>query len=254
MARLPYIILSLIVSIWFGGSQASTRYKSFFAECRDLPREVACSRVDSMLNSLANDAKNLQGFLSDAETLLANPYEPTHDEQLWLHMLTRVNSMPIDEQLKSRQALLLEMAQKNAVGTKAHTLRLTATNGSVISLDDISADFILLFFNDPECDACEKVKLRLDTLPVIKELTDNGTLAIVGIYPGDNVELWQRTPYPACMISTRDNEQTIDNDEAYVLPTMPLFYLLDGQRTVLLKNEPSLNAAIKVVVDRLNGS
>ena len=75
----------------------------------------------------------------------------------------------------------------------------------------------------------------------LKSYVDQGLLKVIGIYPESNEKLWKKSTFPSWIVNGWDKKQQIENEGTYVMPTsLPVFYLLAPDKTVLLKNEPSL--------------
>ena len=109
-----------------------------------------------------------------------------------------------------------------------------------------------IYFNDPECLSCAKVKMRLDTCTLLRNMVADSTLTVLGIYPYDNTREWKLEPFPGYVINGWDYKQEIEGEQSYDLMTMPLFYLVDRERRVILKNEASLNRVLRSLA-RLKG-
>lgn len=234
----------LLMGAWGGNGDLSRVLCSRNA----LPESEAVARIDSVLHADAHNAKKLLQLLNEAEKLLASPGEPSHNEVLWLHTLEAVaQSHALSDTQKMRPKALLDIARRNAPGSTAAELTLMRDNGEELSLSQLKTQLVLLYFNDPDCEACQFVKQRLDTTQLLREMAQKGMLTVVAVYTGDDVELWQKNKVPEYVLNTHDHNFAIENDEAYVIPTVPLFYLLDSHRTVLLKNEPSLNRVIEKI-------
>ena len=87
---------------------------------------------------------------------------------------------------------------------------------------------------------------------VLSDCVNSGLLEVVSVYTGTNGKAWEKAEYPSWVISAWDKKQQVDDDEAYVLMTTPLFYLLNSDNVVLVKNEPSfkrIEKAVAVVVE-----
>lgn len=202
-------------------------------------------------NTLTAQADDALERLRFAEMHYASPTDSLHNEKLYIAALEDVvNDPSLNENDKIRPQLLLENALKNRIGTLAADLELTNTNGSTCRLHEMDSVLTLIFFNDPDCEACHILKNRLDTTQVINNYIDSGLLKIVAIYPFDNQQLWCNTPYPSNMLNLWDENQAIDNDGLYDLPNIPIFYLLNRDKKVLMKNEASLNRVLRAL-DRI---
>jgi hypothetical protein len=103
----------------------------------------------------------------------------------------------------------------------------------------------ILAYCDAECEACELVLNRLESSKTINSLIDSGKLTLLTINTGNNKSAWNKKAYPPKAINGWNKSGSIDEKGLYDLPSTPLFYLLDNDKKVLLKNEPSLDAVEK---------
>lgn len=183
--------------------------------------------------------------LERAECELGNPLSQAHDEVRYVDFLKDIcRSGVLSENDKLRARLLLEQAMKNHVGEEAADIEYITPDDSVHHLWDSKASRVLVFFNDPDCESCAIVKERMDTCTFLKQMVAEKQLEIVGIYTLDDEAQWRATTFPNYIINGWNKNQDIANNDTYLLPTLPLFYLLDSDKKVLLKNEASLNKVL----------
>lgn len=191
--------------------------------------------------------------LKQAEATWGNPLSPEHDEVKYVEILKSVcNSNELSEQDKLRPKLLLNDAMKNHIGSQAADIEYVTTDGTTHRLLDSDAPLLLIYFNDPECEACEAVKSRLDTCATLKNMVQEKNLDIVGIYTLDNEDAWKSATFPSYIVNGWNRHQDIDTHETYTLPTIPLFYLLDSDKKVLIKAEASLNRVLQFLLNDSN--
>jgi hypothetical protein len=178
-----------------------------------------------------------------AEKRFSDSADPIHNEALYMAVLKHATEKYVlSGAEKERQRLLLEGAKKNMVGSIATDFDfITADNKTTRHLKELVADNILIYFNNPDCESCEKVKERLQSSELINSLVNKKKLIVLGIYPYEDGKLWKKSKYPSMMINGWNESRQIENLELYDLPTLPCFYLLDSQYKVLIKNEGSLN-------------
>ena len=117
----------------------------------------------------------------------------------------------------------------------------TQSIGLWCSRKELQSDYILIYFNNPDCEACETVKQRLAENPLINQMVNDKKLIVLAIYPYDDQKLWKKAKYPKMMINGWNQSRQIEYAELYDLPTLPCFYLLNREHKVLIKNEGSLN-------------
>ena len=210
------------------------------SQTEKLPRDNAELVLRTTLTALQQNPKGYHKALEVIERL-GDPADSLHCEPLYLLGLQHaVESSALTASEKTRPQALLASAKKNAVGTAAADLALTDRNGKAFRLSDISAPFVLLYFNSPDCDACQQVKQQMESSATLRKAVDDGRLKVVAVATGCKEKQWKKAVYPDWVINGFDKSGQIEQDDVYVLPTQPLFYLLGAERTVLLRNEPSL--------------
>lgn len=214
-----------------------------------MPRHEALKAFCAMLDE-ANVAgkKVYKNMVASCEEMLSEPTWDTHNEELFKLLIehgSTASCLNDNERLRSQS--LLEVVRKNAPGTIVTDIEYETLDGSHHRLSDISTAYTLIYFNDPECFSCAKVKERLDTCSTLKSLVGDGMLTVLGIYPYDNTQEWHLEPFPQYIINGWDFKQDVETKQTYDLMTMPLFYLLDTEKRVIVKNEASLNRMLKAI-------
>jgi len=213
---------------------------SLIKECTLMPDDNAALVMTAIMQSASTDGKTYRKTLQIAERT-GNPVDSLHSEAMYLSMLKyATTSGALSTTEKQRYIQLLDETQRNAMGTAAADIDYVTPDGKAHQLSELTGSKVLLFFNDPDCESCATVKQRLATSPTIAKQLAEGKLVVLGIYTGSDEKLWRNTPCPDMIVNGWNKSGSIDNEERYILPTTPLFYLLDSDHTVLVKNEPSL--------------
>lgn len=220
---------------------------TLFSQASKLPQENALIIVSSTMNALSQNPAGYRKALEMVENRLGNATDSLHNEEMYIAALEHaVNGFVLSNSEKERPRLLLEAAKKNRIGTTAADIEYVTPDGATHHLNEPCEQYTLVYFNDPDCDACQLVKARMEQSTTLKGYVDQGLLKVVAIYPEDNQKLWKKASYPAWMVNGWDKNQQIENDGTYALPaSLPVFYLLAPDKTVLMKNEPSLNRVEK---------
>lgn len=209
--------------------------------------EVSLQEVEkgiiALMDSAAADSAMYVHFTTLAGKYLYEPNSPFYNEDYYIPVLRHVTALPgIGEPEKSRFRFLLDMASKNRPGEVAADFVYTRTNGSRGRMLRIAADYTLLFFNSPDCEDCQRVKEYIATSELLVGMTGESSsrrrprLAILALYPDEDLKLWRATPYPSCMLNACDASQTINSHRLYDLKAVPTLYLLDANKRVLLKD------------------
>lgn len=167
---------------------------------------------------------------------LANPDSPFRNDAVYAHFLTAFIAGCSDEALSGRARYMLDMISRNRPGTVAADFGFVDRNGRAGTLHSLDARLILLVFNDPGCDKCREVMPSLLADPLFA----SEGLLVLSVYPYDDAALWREcaTPMPDNWLDVHDAGSEIIDGRLYHLPAMPSFYLLDGDKRVLLKDAP----------------
>ena len=143
--------------------------------------------------------------------------------------------------------MLLSYAKRNAVGAAATDINYVTLDGKDHQLCEQGDAFTVVFFNGESCEACEKTKAAISQSSVLSEAVKSGKLRVVSIFTEKNEKQWRKSELPDWVVNGWDKSQQVEGDEAYVLNSNPLFYLLSPDNKVLMKNEPSLKRVERAV-------
>lgn len=215
--------------------QNLVNYLSLFPHARP---EALPTHIDRLLERAAADSNGLDLLNDLAEHYLDDPNSPMRDEGyyiLFLEGLLRLPGLPEAERL--RPAYRLEMARKNRPGTMATDFAYTDREGKRRTLHATRGKHLLLLFYDPACSHCSQILDGLRGSAVIAGLIENKELSVLAVYTEGDRRLWDDTkaslPREWCVAI---DESRIVEHELYALPAMPVIYLLDARKTVLLKD------------------
>ena len=221
---------------------APEKYNQLLDQMISLEQPKAEFLMNATMETLAKDPKGYRQMLELAERRFSDPADPIHNEGLYMVVLKHATqNYVLSNNEKEKQRLLLEGAKKNMIGTVAANFDyVTPGDKSTHQLNELNSDYILIYFNNPDCESCETVKQRLADSELINRLVNNKKLIVLAIYPYDDQKLWKKAKYPKMMINGWNQSRQVEY-ELYDLPTLPCFYLLDKEHKVLIKNEGSLN-------------
>lgn len=204
------------------------------------PENVSNSALNSFMQQLEKgDSSVYMSFMDITEKYLYDPNSPYRNENYYIPILENIiKSNQIDSIYKISPEYQLEMVLKNRPGTPAANVTITTKSGQNKSLGSINNKYIILFFNNPDCTDCKRVKNMLEINPA----TNNKDVTIMAIYTDEDIELWQNTEYPNGWINGYDKNQVISNTQSYDLRAIPTLYLIDGKtKNVILKDQPIEN-------------
>ena len=237
----------LAIAGWFNiqaqSMPAPEKYNEFLEQIAALEPTRAEFLMNATMETLSKDPKAYRQMLDLAEKRYSDPADPILNEALYMAVLKHATEkFVLSNTEKERHRLLLEGAKKNMIGSVATDFDYVTPNDKTVHhLKDLKADYILVYFNNPDCESCETVKERLANNEFINNLVNEKKLIVLAVYPYDDEKLWKKTKYPKMMINGWNKSRQIEYAELYDLPTVPCFYLLDKDYKVLVKNEGSLN-------------
>lgn len=168
-----------------------------------------------------------------------DPNSPLRSEALYLPYATRLASSelitPLERQRYARDAKLCAL---NRPGTPAADFRFIDSFGHARTLYGIKARLTLLIFGNPDCHACRDLQAAMEENAELSSTIASGELKVVDIYIDEDIETWkQRIPeYPASWTNGYDPDFVIRADLIYNVRALPSLYLLDQDKTVILKD------------------
>lgn len=175
------------------------------------------------------------------EKYLYDPNSPYRDEDIYLPFVSGMaSSYIVPESRRAVYGYDAEMCSLNRKGTQASDFIFCDRYGKRHSLYGIEAEYTLLFFSNPGCEACRKITGVLESDPAISSMIADRRLAVVNIYIDEDLDQWLRyaDSYPEEWTSGYDPDFVIRTDLLYNVRAIPSLYLLDRSKRVILKDAP----------------
>ena len=170
---------------------------------------------------------------------LYDPNSPVRDEDLYYYFVERLGrSDLIDNGYRMGYEWDARMCNLNRVGTPAADFSFTDTRGRVRTLYGVKAEYTVLIFGNPGCKACVEIMEAMESTPEVAALIAAGRLQVVDVYIDQEIDDWKAhiPEYPATWINGYDHNYAIRTDLIYNIRGIPSIYLLDQDKTVLLKD------------------
>ena len=190
----------------------------------------------------ANASSNVfETFVELVEKYLFDPNSPYRNEDYYGLYADRLAKYPgLSAEMQDKYARDAHLCALNRVGTKATDFRFADRRGKMHTLYGVKAPYTLLFFSNPGCDACMSIINVLKGEPRIAQMIASGQLAVLNIYIDEDLEAWRSYMpiYPDEWYNGFDPDFVIRNEELYNVRAIPSLYLLDANKTVLLKDAP----------------
>ena len=175
-----------------------------------------------------------------ADDYLFNPNSPFYNEALYgLYLETMLSVLPQTDAVRSSYQFKLELVRRNNPGDRATDFTYYLPDGTRRTLAATPAknDRLLLVFYDPECESCHEVLLQMAADTALAEAVRAGKLSVLAVYTEGNKAAWRKAlpDMPKGWTVGTDHE-AVKTGALYDLKAMPSLYLLDGKKTVLLKD------------------
>lgn len=175
-----------------------------------------------------------------ADDYLYNPNSPFYNEGLYgLYLEALLGKLPQTDAMRSAYRFKLELVRRNNVGDKATDFTYYLPDGTrrTLAATSVKNDRLLLLFYDPECESCHEVLMQMAADRALAEAVKAGKLSVLAVYTEGNDGTWRKAlpDMPDGWMVGTDHE-AVKTGALYDLKAMPSLYLLDGKKTVLLKD------------------
>jgi thiol-disulfide isomerase/thioredoxin len=192
----------------------------------------ACEQADSSSNVFESFAQLMDKYLFD-------PNSPLRNEDYYQAYAAKMSeSSFLSAAARDKYSYISRMSLRNAVGTKAADFAFSDKAGRIRRLYDIRSEYVLLFFSNPGCESCLEIINMLREDQKINSAIASGRLAVLNIYIDEDIKAWRdyMPVYPETWYNGFDPEIVIRNENIYNVRAIPSLYLLDNQKTVLMKD------------------
>ena len=187
-------------------------------------------------------------IMQNGEKYLFDAHSPMLDDELYLPILDGIERCKvIPENVKQSFRYQQDICGKNRVGTTAADFRYTSQRGTS-NMHSIKAEYLLIFFNDPDCPNCRQALEVMKKSDVILNMVGMGVMKVLAVSPGGKSELWseRRADFPTDWIYAYDPVGELNQGTIYTLRTSPSIYLLDENKNVIIK-DASLPHCLRVL-------
>ena len=202
----------------------------------------------ALAKGMTENARMQEYMLEVAERYLFDNFSPVYDEELYLLFIEEVLKQP-KYSLAQRERLRYQqgVVKKNRINTVATDFAFMHRNGKRMNLKEVKADYVLLYLNDPECNACKEIKESLEASEVINRWKNGGRMKVLSICIEGETAGWKNIPAPEDWIDGCDRQRILLEEDLYDLRNLPAIYLLDAGKRIILKNAtlPRLEQMLK---------
>ena len=204
------------------------------------PEELARESLENWCAGFVGHEHARQVLTQTADDYLFNPNSPFYNEGLYgMYLEALLGVLPQTDAVRSSYQFKLELVRRNNPGDRATDFTYYLPDGTrhTLAATPVKNDRLLLMFYDPECESCHEVLLQMAADTALAEAVRAGKLSVLAVYTEGNEEAWRKAlpDMPEGWMVGTDRE-AVKTGALYDLKAMPSLYLLDGKKTVLLKD------------------
>jgi thiol-disulfide isomerase/thioredoxin len=128
-------------------------------------------------------------------------------------------------------------ARLNPIGSVATDLKLTTPDGKFIRLSEVKAHTMILYFFNPECEACISITEKLS---LIWQKLKNQEIVIFAVYLEQKPEVWKQfvNSDKREWVHVWDPTGEEQIEKKYDIYALPMIYLLDQNKKIIAKDVP----------------
>ena len=241
------------LQITLADSAAFIRLFSGWVQVLERVPDVGPGCVEDVMSRASASKKSFDMFVIAARDVLADPNSPLRDDELYMPVLrVRIASPFTDEATRERLRYRLDILSQNRIGHKANNIRYTLFDGFEGTLYGIKAEYTLVFINNPGCEMCRTVREEICASALLSRYIASGRLKVLAIYPDQDLDEWlrYRNEMPSAWINGYDRECVMRTQGTYNLTAIPSLYLLDKDKTVLIKDAVSVPLIESVLLEK----
>ena len=201
--------------------------------------ETLITSMTALVKKAETSKAGLLMMLSLADKYLYGTASPLYNETAYRGLLqSALISKALNKAEKEpyqKQLVILEM---NNEGGPAVDFDMLLVDGSKAKLSDVEAPVTILFFYAADNLDCKLQRFRLTQARLVNYLQRAGGIKVVAVCVEGDKTAWEKFcgDSPKEWVHAFDASGKIKSENLYDLRTLPRLYLLDEQKTVLLKN------------------
>lgn len=175
-----------------------------------------------------------------ARKYLVNYDSPMRNDLLYIGVAEYLAENAIDEIIKYNAKQDIIILSKNLPGTKATDFHFTVPTGETKNMESIESPYIIVLFYNPDCKACSHILKETNSSEIINKSLEEGKAKLLAIYPQDDSSIWRNyiKNTPDKWINGCDNGMKLISEVKYDLRVLPVLYLLDSNKKVIMKDVP----------------
>lgn len=210
----------------------------------DLISRLPVGKGQEHLSDLIREASAnylMQEYINKlARKYLVNYDSPMRNDLLYMGAAKYLARTATDGTMKYNAIQDTTMLSLNLPGTKATEFQFTTPTGEIKRISDVRGKYTILLFYNPDCKSCSQILEATKRSEIIHNALEKENTNLVAIFPQDDSYIWRKyiETVPDKWINGCDNGMTLISEVLYDLRVLPVFYLLDSNKEVVLKDVP----------------
>ena len=220
-------------------------FRTYMGILKFASSEAAVQGMTDLMKRLEKQPKDQLFMAEVAEGHLYGDTAEVWIDQLYLPVAEAIAANKrITKAEKARFVQQAEVLGRSMDGMQVPSLPYTRLDGTKSNLQADSAEVTIVFFNDPDCDDCAMVRLRLDADVSLSELIAEGMVKVVALSMCEPDDDWRKAmeTYPKTWTvgAAPDADLTLD-----LRAGTPAFYVL-GRHGKIWRKHLGVNQVIDI--------
>lgn len=219
----------------------SDRIKEFSKLLYQFEREEdGLPYLKALLTKMKHHTSTYYLFFDQLEKILGNYLSPFYMETIYITLLKDALSLPNLEDIREiRYRKELKTIDKNMRGDRVPNFDIKLPNDSLTTLYDFNSNYLILYFQNPDCPSCVEMRNRMAKMSVLNQAIDEHKVTVLTVYFEESEEVWKnylnKEANPR-YVNAWNYKYNIDSDELYDLRRIPYVFLLDKDKKVIKKD------------------
>ena len=216
------------------------RLREFCAKLLYMEPSTAGRYATALLTKAQISPKTYHVFFDRIEKTFGQQGTPYYNEPIYLEILKNaLNYSQLDKEHTLNCQREYNLHTLNLAGNRITDFDVQWSDGSHSKLTDVESDFILLYFQNPDCPECTLIRGYLAENKELNKAIESGKLKVITIYFEHDKNLWERylkeKADPNYMHGW-DYKGEIDAKNLYDLRAIPYMFLLDKDKKIIKKD------------------
>ena len=188
--------------------------------------------VKKFVDKVAKNKTNLNSVLGFVDTEIFTPQSRHWSDDVYtIFAKAFLDNRKVDKNVKAMLETNLQMLANSKLDTQLGNLTFVNPRDGKASLDDLTSEYVFVFFNTDGSVDDSIYKLRLNTDVATNTLIKNGNISIVSVYSGTTPDAKLEGEPENWYVAKLDNMQ-----QTYDMRVKPTLYILSKDKKIIAKS------------------